>query len=302
MSKSSAGFPPQTTPSHFEKRLRALSKDRRSGSGTLARDALREAERFLENSTEANIRPRIEQMVEGIERLAHEQRAMGLLQGVAEGVKRELAGRGRTLADEGRALVAIRSLRAVLEQGVGSMSARAVPLFPATAVALTMSDSSEVLAVLQEAGRRRRLARVIVLESLPGGEGRTLVRRLRTGGISATCMPDALASAAVGQADLALVGADTIWSDGTVLTKVGAHPLALLCAYRKVPFYVTGLSLKVRPHPLSREPRARRKALDGVLADGRGTGSDGKLFEFLEPDLMTGFLSERGFSKKPLLA
>jgi translation initiation factor 2B subunit (eIF-2B alpha/beta/delta family) len=110
---------------------------------------------------------------------------------------------------------------------------------------LTHSHSDTVMAVLERLARRD--APVIATESNPLGEGRTTARLLAEQGLSVGLIADAQAGAFVSQMAAVLVGADTVFADGTVVNKVGTLALALLARERRVPFFVASESLKVAP-------------------------------------------------------
>ena len=118
--------------------------------------------------------------------------------------------------------------------------------FPARARVLTISRSSSVYQALLGLPRSQRPREVIVLESRPGGEGRLLARDLRKGGVTARFVPDTEGPCWVPGADQVLIGADTIYADGSVVHKVGTRPLALAAHRQGVPVVVvSGLSKAV---------------------------------------------------------
>jgi translation initiation factor 2B subunit (eIF-2B alpha/beta/delta family) len=121
---------------------------------------------------------------------------------------------------------------------------------------LTISRSSTVLSSLLALPPRRRPREVMALESLPGGEGRTLARELRRGGIPSRVVPDRRAAVEVGTADLVLAGADEIAPDGSVVHKVGTRSLALAARRAGVPFVVLAGGSK-RSRRRSRAPLPR---------------------------------------------
>jgi ribose 1,5-bisphosphate isomerase len=90
-----------------------------------------------------------------------------------------------------------------------------------------------------------------VLESLPGGEGRTFARELRRAGLRARTVTDTEGRRLVGATDLVLIGADTVSSDGSVVHKVGTRPLALAARRAGVPVIVVAGRSKNAPDPHS---------------------------------------------------
>lgn len=122
--------------------------------------------------------------------------------------------------------------------------------FPKTYLVVTLSRSQSVLWALEAAQGSRPPGRVAVLESLPGGEGRVFAKELRERGLSARVIPDAQGMAAVVAADLLIIGADAVFSDGSVIHKVGTRALASAAFHSGVPVVVVaGRSKFARRRP-----------------------------------------------------
>jgi len=123
--------------------------------------------------------------------------------------------------------------------------------FPNARHVVTLSRSESVLGALLAPRRRDRPSRVSVLESLPGGEGRIFANELRREGLSARVIPDRRGARTVGKADLLIIGADAVFSDGSVVHKVGTKELARVASISGVPVVVVaGLSkFTGRPPP-----------------------------------------------------
>jgi len=107
---------------------------------------------------------------------------------------------------------------------------------------ITHSYSSTVLQIL------RLLAgwdiEVIVSEARPLNEGVTLATRLADLKIKTNLITDAQIGLFAARADLALVGADALLEDGSVVNKAGTLLLALACREKEVPFYVCAETFK----------------------------------------------------------
>ena len=98
--------------------------------------------------------------------------------------------------------------------------------------------------VLTSARASRRPRTVVVLESRPGGEGRTLARELRRVGLVVELIPDREGASRVSRADLLLIGADSIFADGSVLHKAKTRSLALAAQRAGVPVVVAAGTAK----------------------------------------------------------
>jgi translation initiation factor 2B subunit (eIF-2B alpha/beta/delta family) len=109
---------------------------------------------------------------------------------------------------------------------------------------ITHSLSSTVLAVFEKL--KDRNTRVIVTESRPLNEGNILARKLSEWGISTQLITDAQLGLFVAKADLALLGADSLLPDGSLVNKSGSYLLALAAHDCGVPLYVCCESFKRR--------------------------------------------------------
>jgi translation initiation factor 2B subunit (eIF-2B alpha/beta/delta family) len=123
--------------------------------------------------------------------------------------------------------------------------------FPSRALVLTLSRSESVRRSLVGVASGRRPREVVVLESLPGGEGRAQARDLRREGLRARWVSDSEGAKWARAADLLLIGADAVYQDGSVVHKVGTRRLAGIARGAGVPVVViTGHSKAVRrPRP-----------------------------------------------------
>jgi translation initiation factor eIF-2B subunit delta len=115
---------------------------------------------------------------------------------------------------------------------------------PKRAVVLTHSASSNVFSALTR--HRNRIALVICTASIPGGEGRSLARRLERAGLETEVVPDAAIGRAAADASVALVGADAITEDGAI-NKVGTLLMALAAQEAGIGFYALAGTSKFLP-------------------------------------------------------
>lgn len=107
----------------------------------------------------------------------------------------------------------------------------------------TLSRSGTVLSALIDG----EPARVTVAESRPGGEGRTVAETLSEAGLDVVLTSDANVPAAVESTDVVLVGADTVFSNGDVLNKVGTTAAMLAGRYYDVDRFVVCARDKISP-------------------------------------------------------
>ena len=129
---------------------------------------------------------------------------------------------------------------------IGRVVARRMP--PKARV-LTLSHSSTVARAFLSLPASRRPREVIALESRPGGEGRSLVRELRRGGLPARWVPDRAMPRVVAAADLVVLGADTVEANGDLVHKVGTRALVAEAWRMGVPVVVIAGRSKWRTGP-----------------------------------------------------
>jgi translation initiation factor eIF-2B subunit delta len=149
---------------------------------------------------------------------------------------------------------------------------------------VTHSSSSSVASALARV--QRRVERVVCTASIPGGEGRTLARRLERDGFDASVVPDAAVARACEEADLALVGADAV-TDAGVVNKVGTTPLALAARHAGIGCYPIACSAKLIPRRLWQRVHAPQyeetpfELFDAVVTE-RGPQRPGSIRRALE--------------------
>lgn len=116
---------------------------------------------------------------------------------------------------------------------------------------VTLSRSGTVADALEEAV----VSEVVVSESLPGGEGVEFADEIEEKtGASVSVVPDSCVAEAVHDAETAVVGADTVLTDGSVVNKVGSTSLALASRHHGVPFYAVTSVDKIAPEEFEFSP------------------------------------------------
>ena len=108
----------------------------------------------------------------------------------------------------------------------------------------THSYSSTIAALFKRLQEKQ--VNAIVTESRPLYEGRKTAEMIAGFYIPVQFVTDAQIGIFVEQADMAMVGADSVLPDGSVVNKAGTYLLALACHDKQVPFYVCYESFKLR--------------------------------------------------------
>jgi len=221
-------------PPSVEEAIATIADDHTSGASRIARVGLETMALLV---VEEKGRPDPEHLSEAARRISQAQPAMAVVHNVVHMFTQLVA--------EGLDPMAVRSqLRDELETAKDRIARTYLKIAPEDAVVVTTSFSENVLATLQLAHEKGRIQRVFVLEARPLLEGRFLVVALKEAGIPASLVPDALGPSLIEGATVALVGADSVLRDGSVVNKIGSYGLALAAREHGKPFYVACETLK----------------------------------------------------------
>jgi translation initiation factor 2B subunit (eIF-2B alpha/beta/delta family) len=169
--------------------------------------------------------------------LEHAQPAIGSVRWLAEQLRRRAILRKRMIhSSELRTWV--RDWQRQLKDEQRELLTAGLRRFPLHATVVTFSYSTVVLRLLCALRGERRPRRVVVLHSRPGGEGRRLAVDLRAHRVPARGIRDDRVGPFLRHADLVLLGADSVYSDGSLLHKVGTRRLAVSARQAGVPVVV----------------------------------------------------------------
>lgn len=159
---------------------------------------------------------------------------------------------------------------------------------------LTLSYSSTVTGVLKELKRRGKRLEVVVMESRPMLEGRRTARELARAKIRTTLIADAALGEYAKHVDAAVLGADTVYSDGSTVNKVGTFPVAVCCRELRKPLFVLTDSSKMSTEHAS--SFSIEEKMPGELIRGRYPGLMVKnfYFELTPAKYITAIVSEKG--------
>ncbi len=194
-----------------------------------------------------------------------------------------------------RAADAARAVAKVSQAACRQAALHAQSLIGERQCVITHSLSSTLLQAFT--ALQGRGASLIVTESRPLCEGRNLALQLAGMGLPTTLITDAQLGLFVEKADLAMVGADSVLEDGTVVNKVGTYLLALAARENSIPFYVCCESFKQRDSSMPPfEP-------EEMSPDELNLGELPKVeirniyFDLTPPELITARVSEEGVSR-----
>jgi translation initiation factor eIF-2B subunit delta len=172
-----------------------------------------------------------------------------------------------------------------------------ISVMPDEATIVTLSDSSTVRESIILTHRKKRLAGVIIGESRPLLEGRKMARVLAEEGIRVTLVVDALLGAMCAEADLAIVGADSLLRDGSLVHKAGTYMLALSCFDQGKPFYVVSDTFKINQAATWQNPVAIEEKDPSEVAERSESPNmvvRNLYFDITPAKLITKIITEKG--------
>ncbi len=219
----------------------------------------------------------VETLVEASRELSETRPGVGAIAGAT--------GRILAAANAHRYLELDELRRLIEEEGQGLLDSRrragasiAIQLQERLAGSVVLTHSAS--ATVREAILHTRPARVICTVSEPVDEGRAFSEELRGEGLNVDLVADSDAPDALDDATLFLLGADTVFRDGTLINKIGTTALAEAAMARGVPVVVACEIVKLAP-------------IDAASAPDLSP-EEKTLFELTPPSLITEIVTEEG--------
>jgi len=228
----------------FETALAELTADREHGASELARRCLDTLSRSARNAPAADSGELVELLKRRCDALTGSRPSMAPIRNLLAEWRLDLVFESnlslqalRTAAGNAADALIFRS-----GQALGRAVAHAVEHIGDGKRIITHSLSSTVLDVFEQL--KDRNVQAVITESRPLNEGYLLASRLAEWEIPAELITEAQMGLAVSRADLALVGADTLLPDGSLVNKAGTYLLALAARDKGMPFCVCCESFK----------------------------------------------------------
>lgn len=274
-----------------------IREDREHGASELARTCLRALSRHagsIEVTSNEAVRRQLVRFAQELQGIRPTMAVITNLIGEwIDAVERLPAGDASTLCDD------IESISTTLilasESAVSSAAAHAAELIGTGKTVITHSLSSTVVAVFECLVGD---VKAIVTESRPPSEGRRLAAKLSELGIETGFISDQQMGVFVKHADIALVGADAIAGDGSVINKAGTYLLALAARDQGIPFYVCFESFKhseLSPADIVREEHDAAEIDPPKLAHVKAHNI---YFDITPPNLVSAWINENGIRRE----
>jgi translation initiation factor 2B subunit (eIF-2B alpha/beta/delta family) len=253
-----------------------LRSDRSHGASWMARRAVETLLEVSEQPYESSD-ALLEGLIDAGRQLSESRPGVGAIVGASGRVLAAASAHRHLDVDELRRLIG--------EEGTGILDGR---VRAAASIAIQLQDRLKDSVVLthsasgtvREALVHTPPARAICTVSEPVGEGRAFAEELRNEGLNVDLVEDADAPAVLDDATLLLIGADTVFHDGTLNNKIGTTALAEAAAARNVPTVVACEIIKLAPIEAATAPEPSE--------------AERTLFELTPPELISEIVTEEG--------
>lgn len=200
--------------------------------------------------------------------------------------------------DNAAVVATMRDFIQASEAAIESVAVHADTHISAGARVLFHSFSGSLIQVLTRAAQRTPDLTFLFTESRPYRESRRVVAALADYPLSFEGYSDAAVAVAASTADLAVVGVDALFADGSFANKTGTLPLALACDHVGIPLYaVTEVSKLYAgdPSDVEMEQRpAEEMEDDWELAVSKRVTMRNQFFEITPASLVTAYWTDVG--------
>ena len=256
-----------------ERRIRAAKEDVRKGGSELSRSALEDLKEYS-NTCDADSPADLKsELLDLAMQMQLARPSMAVLWNVMQRWIEQLENMPQDTMDAAReyGIEQAEMLQKMSLQAGKAIVQAMSPQIPPGSVILTHSYSTTVLAILET--MQTADCRVIITEARPGIEGRRLARALSEMKIETTYITEAQLGCFIDQADVVLLGADSVLDDGSVVNKAGTYLVALAARDHAVPVFFVAESFK----------HSRRRADEIELEEMEADELQLPVIEFIHP-------------------
>lgn len=170
-------------------------------------------------------------------------------------------------------------------------------------VVFTHCHSSTVSSILIHAKKQGKRFTVHNTETRPLFQGRKTAKELAKNNIKVFHYIDSAARLALKKADIMLIGADAITTEGRVINKIGSEMFAEIAHNYHIPVYVCTNSWKFDPKTIFgfEEEIEKRSPKEVWAKPPKNVTIDNHAFEIINPNLITGVITELGIYEPQIL-
>jgi ribose 1,5-bisphosphate isomerase len=286
----------------FSQAVRSIQSLKVQGAEGVAKAALKALHDFV-HEHRANSKLQLLRGLANAKRLLEEARPTEpCLRNALDYVVKKSAGRDERQLRESLYLN-IQNAKKYLDQAERCIASIGSKKIRKNAIVFTHCHSTTVMDILKRAKSEHKGFEVHNTETRPFYQGRMTARELASHNIKVRYYVDAAARLAIKKADIMLIGCDAIMSDGRIVNKIGSEMFAEIAHRHDIPLYVCTSSWKFDPNSVFgfEEPLEERAAKEVWKNPPKGVVIDNCIFEIVNPDLVTGVITELGIFKPPVL-
>lgn len=196
---------------------------------------------------------------------------------------------------------AISEMLSELENTQEPISKQALEHIHSDDVIMVYGVSGTVRQFLQEAAKKRRSFKVIVVEGAPDFKGHRMARSLAELDIPTTLVADSAVFAVMAAVNKVIIGTHAVMANGGLVTEAGTHMVALAAKHHAVPVVcITGLYKLCPLFPYNRDafidlkspgPAASYAALGGISHNVQVVCPS---YDYVPPELVSLFVTNTG--------
>lgn len=193
-------------------------------------------------------------------------------------------------------------LQELVEDNIKRIAANGIKLIKNNQNIFTHCHSSTVEKILVGAHKRNKKPHIFNTETRPLFQGRITAKNLLKNNLKVTMVSDSAADFLISEAsgkdlmmDAAILGADAILPDGSVINKIGSYGIGLSCFYSKIPLYIAGNLLKF--YSGAKLPIETRQASELWPGRPKKLKIINFAFDKIPPEFISGIITEFGIIK-----
>lgn len=186
-----------------------------------------------------------------------------------------------------------KSFLEALQTGNDLISNHATSLIPKQATIYTYSHSSTVRETIMSASKQGKQIKVHCSESRPKHEGIDLAKKLTAEAIPTVLSTDAALFSTIRHADLLLIGADAITTEG-IVHKIGSLSLVQLAAQYHIPVYSLSVKEKMLPSSYQLPKESSKNPADITSEDIPYLQVANYFFDYSPLHLFTNIVTQKG--------
>lgn len=230
--------------------LRNIIKDNRSGSITIAKQALKVYRDLVEQAAQrsGDLETLYKSLQDASKTLIKSQPNMVLLRKTGNNLLLYLKRLIKTDNDHQKLFEAIgkkiQSIEEEMDQNIERIAQLGAKVIAPGNKVITISNSTLVSRILLIAEAQKRRFEAFCLKSHPPDEGIDMAELLSDHGVKTTLISDAEMGTFISQMNLVLLGADRLFEDGFI-NKSGSLPLCVTARYFNIPVYLTAETTKI---------------------------------------------------------